>query len=1069
MNKLFVALLMFASLAGAQVPSSVLSGRVADPSGRPVPSASVSLHSLGTDLARTQETGTDGLFRFGGLPPGNYRLAVEHRGFASYLVGRIQLRVRETVELEVRLTLAARAERISVTEVPVLVEAAVSPEGWTAAQEQIDGLPLEQRNFAGLATLGPGVVPRHLGGFVHDVVSDVQPARGELALNPPVNGVRGTANTFLLDGVLNTDGNTNAVVVNPPIHAVQEFRLQTSFSPAEFGYSGGGVVNMISRQGSEQLHAGAFEYLRNEALDARNYFDPAGSSKAAFRQHQFGAQAGGRVPRARGLFFFGAYEGLRLDQGRASASTVPDAALRSGDFSAAGTIYDPRTLDPVTGNRQPFANNRIPAGRIDPIARGVLDKFEPLPNTSGANNFLDSAPDARTNDSTTGRMDWQYSSRATLFARYSLNSERANQGHDLLLQPSLERVRAQQLAIGHTYAASAAVNEVRLGFNRLRVLELPRNAYTRDVAGELNVGGIDRDPVNYGLPTFILGNFMMASDDPTLPLTQRDQTFQGLDSFSLRRGRHTIQAGGEFRRFEMNYQQRLNSRGRFTFTGAYTGDPFGDFLLGLPQMTERTAGQPQAYLRRLGYAAYLQDDVRLEPRVILTLGVRYDYHSPFSDKRGNLFNLDYSTLPAAPVLVQQGTAAFDRGFINRQRRDFAPRIGLGWTPGRGHLVFRAAYGIYYSPEIAAETYNLVRNGVRVEQNRASGNDPILTLANGFPSGANSGFRSYFGLDPRARTPYVQHWNATWQAGARGFAFEAAYIGTRGTHLGRFRNFNTPQHVETGENLSPRDGDIQSLRTFPSLGKIVQVQHISNSIYHSLQLRAERRMARGLRLQASFTWAKAIDDADSILPGLFDSVGAQDERNLRLERGLSFFDVRRRIAFNFVWDLPFGHARRFLASSPVCRLVSGWTVSGTGLLQDGTPLNPVYFGFQPANSDTFNRPNVVPGQNIALPRGERTPEHFFNTAAFSDPAPLTFGNAGRNIIPGPGNNVFNFAIQRSFSLRESRRLDFRAELFNAFNHPNFGIPGPYADFGPFFGKVFSVGDPRRIQLGVRFNF
>jgi len=1066
MNRKFIVLLFFlwcwVAPASAQVPSAVITGVVQDPSGLPVPQVVVTAQSLTGAFARSQSTASDGTFRLAALPPGPYRLVAEHASFARYELEHVGLQVRQTLDLTIRLKLGSRAEKVTVQEIAAPVEAAAGA-GYTVDRAQVSQLPLALRNFTGLATLGPGVIPRHLGGFTHDVISDVQPARGAVALNPAVNGVRSTSNTFLLDGVLNTDGNTNAVVVNPPLDSVQEFRLQTSGSPAEFGYSGGGVVNMVTRSGSDRFHAGLFEYLRNEKLDARHFFDPADQPQAALRQNQFGAHAGGPLPWSARRFFFVAYEGLRLRQGRASASLVPNESLRAGVFP--GPIRDPNT-------GRPFPGNRIPAERMDPIARSFLGKFQPLPNRPGeSNNYVETTPDAQTNDSVLARVDSQYSPRASFFARYSLNAERASQGHSFPLLPSAESIRAQHAAIGHTYAwAADQVNEFRLGFHRLRIFEVPRNAFTRDVIGELGISGIDRDPVNFGLPTFILGDFFLATDDPTLPLTQRDQLFQVLDHWSVRRGRHTFSAGGELRRFQLNYLQRLNGRGRFTFTGAYTGESFGDFLLGLPQLTQRTAGQPQAYLRRLSYAFYVQDEMRLRPRLMLTLGLRYNYSSPFTEERDNLFNLDYSTLPAPPVLVRAGTGRFGRALVEADRNDFAPRAGLAWRPWTArNIVFRAAYGIFYSPEIATETYDLVRNGVRNEQNRAPDDRPVLSLRNGFPTSELAGFPSYAGLDRALRTPYVQQWAAAWQAGWRSFLLEAAYVGTKGTALGRFRAFNTPQHVETGENLPPRAGDIQQLRTFPSLGKITQRQHISNSIYHSLQLRVEKRLSRALQFQSSFTWAKSIDDADTIIPGLFDSFGAQDERNLRLERGLSFFDVRKRLTFNFVYDLPLGRGRRYLADSGAwTALVSGWRASGIVLLQDGSPFNPVYFAFAPANSDTPNRPNVIPGQKLTLPRSQRSPERFFNTAAYSDPAPLTFGNAGRNILPGPGINVFDLALHRSFALGETRSLEFRSEFFNAFNHPNFGSPGPYPDFGPFFGRIFSVGEPRRIQLALKLN-
>jgi hypothetical protein len=551
----------------------------------------------------------------------------------------------------------------------------------------------------------------------------------------------------------------------------------------------------------------------------------------------------------------------------------------------------------------------------------------------------------------------------------------------------------------------------------------------------------------------------MVLDTPNRPQLQRDNLWYASHGAAIARGAHTWKLGAQWTRFRMNYLQSRLSRGQYIFTGAFTnnpvspegtGDAFADFLLGYPQFTNRNTGSSQADLVQHSYAGYVQDDWRLG-RLSLNLGVRYEYVSPFSETRRRLLNLDYSALPAPPRLAPAQTSA------GPDRNNVAPRVGLAWQPGvRRPVVFRAGYGVYFSPEIAVETYDLVRNGIRNESNATDGLRPLLTLRNGFPRTETTGLPSYFGLDRAARTPYVQQWTSGLQVSpGAGVVVEAVYTGSKGTRLGRFRNFNTPLHVETGANLPPRPGDLQALRPFPELGKIVQRQHISNSAYHALQVKAERRFAGRLGFLASLVWAKSIDDADSVIPGLFDSVGAQDERNLRLERGLSFFDVRRRVSAGFVYDAP--------------RLLAGWRLSGILTLQDGTPLNAVYFAYDGANSGTPNRPDVVPGQRLRLPREQRSADRFFNTEAFATPRPFTFGTAGRNILPGPGNAVVDVALHRRFRWGEGRAFELRLEAFNVLNHPNFGIPGPYPDFGPFFGKIFSTGPPRRMQLGARIDF
>jgi hypothetical protein len=406
--------------------------------------------------------------------------------------------------------------------------------------------------------------------------------------------------------------------------------------------------------------------------------------------------------------------------------------------------------------------------------------------------------------------------------------------------------------------------------------------------------------------------------------------------------------------------------------------------------------------------------------------------------------------------------------VDPDRNNFSPRVGAAWRLPFSFLerfdaVLRAGYGVYFTPEIATEAYNLVRNGITNETNSSDGTQPpVLTLANGFPQTASTGLPSYYGLDVDARTPYMQQWNLSLQQQLPGnVLLEIGYLGSKGTKLGKARIFNTPAHIETGENLPPRPGDLQSLRTWPQLGPIVQTQHLANSSYHSMQIKAERRFSRNLGFLASFVWSKSIDDADTALKGLGDSATAQDERNLNLERGLSFFDVRRRLSVGFAYELP---------SPSFLRAVFGhWQSSGILTMQDGTPLNPFYFFSDFANSGTPNRPDIVPGQSISLPRSQRTVDRWFNTAAFRDPAPFTFGNAGRNIIPGPGNVLFDFALHRRFPIREGQAIEIRAESFNLFNHPNFGIPLFYPDFGPFFGRIVATGEPRRIQLGIRFDF
>jgi outer membrane receptor protein involved in Fe transport len=1060
--KTAILILLMAACAFGQVASAALSGTVTDPSSAVVAGVVVRVTQPATGFGRATITDSRGNYSFDELAPGTYTVTAGKPGFRSYEATGVTLELSQKGRHDMQLAVGSGQERITVEAAVSPVETDSAAVGYRMDTSRITALPLASRNVVSLVTLGPGAIPRQLGGFVHDVNNDVQEgSRGSVAHNPPINGARSTMNAFLLDGAYDTDRNTFAIAVYPPMDSVREFRIQTSLAPAEFPQAGGGAIDVVTKSGTRNLHGSAFEYFRNEAADARNYFDDPTLPRPIFRQHDFGASLGGPVPKLKNTFFYGIYEGFRQKSGTSALAIVPDAATRAGAFSDQSTIYDPFT-------RLPFPGNQVPQSRIDPIATAFLNRFEPLPNSGGAGgNYRDASPNVNPSDSASGRIDHQFAGGSVLTGRYTYNGESNRVAGSFPLLPFSEQVRAQQVALAHTTSAARWINEARFSFTRLRLFDVPETAFHDNVAKDLGLADPPTDPIRFGLPYFNATNYSMVTDSPSLPQVQRDNLWQLSDGLSLQRGAHTFKFGGEWLRFQMNYLQSNLTRGTYTYTGVFTsadgsgtgsGDPFADFLLGFPQTTQRTSGSGQAYLRQNVWAGYAQDDWRVAPRFTLNLGLRYEYASPFTEARGNLVNLDYSTLPQPPRLAPVPTGT------TPDRNNFAPRAGIAWQlPGTRRTVLRAGYGVYFSPEIAVETYDLVLNRLLNELNETQGDRaPVLTTRDGFPKTSASGFPSYYGLDAGARTPYVQQWTASVQHELPGrMLLELAYLGSKGTDLGRYRQFNTPAHVETGENLPPRPGDLQSLRTFPTLGKIIQRQHIANSSYQSLQVKVEKNMSSRLSLLASFVWSKSIDDADSVIPGLYDSVGAQDERNLRLERALSFFNVGRRVTAGYVWRLP--------ESGAAGPLLRRWSLSGTVTLQDGTPENPFYFALDFANSGTPNRPDVVPGQNPALPRSQQTAERFFNTGAFTAPAPFTFGNAGRNTIPGPGNNIFDLALHRRFQVREHQTVEFRAESFNTFNHPNWGIAGNNPDFGPFFGRIFTAGEPRRLQLALRYDF
>ena len=1070
-RRLLVRLLALAAACApmqAQVSSGSLLGDVRDNKAALMGGVAIEARNNDTGFTRTAFSNAFGSYRIDDLLPGAYTVTAHHSGFQTVTVSPVFVEVNQKARLDLSLQVGAARDSVTVTARTSPVQTDEASEGYELGSSFFEALPLFGRNIISLVTLGPGAIPRQLGGFTHDIMNDLQGNRGAVAFNAPVNGARSSENSYILDGAYNTDRNVYSIAVVPPMEVVSEFRIQTSLASAEFAQSGGAVVDVVTKPGGQAIHGNLFEFLRNEAADAQGFFSVAGLPGAVYRQNQYGATLSG--PLAPSTYFFASYEGLRSRSASSTQHLMPNASVRSGDFSGGSAIFNPATLT-STGTRLPFPNNVIPASMLDPAASKYLSLYEPLPNVSLPNgdDYYDATPNRDHSDNGSARVDKAWGERSRLFARYTINDDRTVLAGSFPALPTNESLRAMQFATGYTFAGPNWVNETHVAFTRLRVFDLPQSAFGTNVIANLGLQGLATAPFTYGLPALTVSDYETVQDSDNLPQTQRDNTWYLSSGFSRSIGRHTWKTGFQFTHFTMAYLQSLFVRGNYIFNGQYTADPLnpdntgdalGDFLLGLPSQTQREVGTAQAYLRQNSYTGYVQDDFRITPRITLAAGLRYEYTSPFSEERGNLLNLNYSA-PGGPALQHVNTVTSPR------RLDFAPRIGLAarlprLLPGSGDLVFRAGYGIYYSPAIAIEAYDLLRNQVTNQLNEPTGLAPALTFENGFPQTGSTGFPSYFGVDRNAPNAYVQQWSASLQKETPGHVVvEIAYVGTKGTDLSLFRRFNTPAQVEIGANLPPRPGDLQSLRAFPDLGTLFQIQHIGNSIYHSLQVKAEKRLTQRVSFLASFVWSKSIDNADTQVPGQFESFGSQDERNLRLERGLSFFNVGRKLSGGYLYAIP---------QAPVAKpLLKNWQLSGTLTVQDGTPLNPVYFATDFANSGTPNRPNVVAGQPVLLPSGQRNADHFYNVNAFSAPAPFTFGNAGRDILPGPGNIVADAALQRRFVIREGKTIQFRSETFNVLNHPNIGIPGPYPDFGPFFGKAFSAGDPRRMQFSLRFDF
>ena len=1033
---LLLAVTFFTAL-DAQTQQASLAGRVLDPSGRVVIGARVEAIEQATQRRQATVADEQGQYRFPLLPVGDYELQATAPGLRSDPAA-VRLSVGSRPRVDIALQLETERTSVEITDATPLLEPENTALGSVISRATIANLPLNEREFLQLALLSAGTLPAAPGSELS--------RQNNSGLH--VGGAREASNNFLLDGVDNNDLYINRLVVSPPLDAVREFRLHAANYQAEYGRSGGAQINVVSQSGTNGFHGSVYNYLRNHALDARNFFDAPGAPIPQFQRNQFGASLGGPVRRER-TFFFGGYEGTRVRDGVTKTARVPGLAERNGDFSASPFPV----IDPFT--QQPFPANRIPAERIHPISRRLASRW-PAPNRPGAVQNLVSAPrgDLLVNQ-LYGRIDHYLSPRDALFARYNFS-------HDRGLEPfndgntnvpgfgSFLLNRGQNLVLSETHVFSpTTVAELRFGFNRLRREVLQENI-GNDVAGELGIAGVTSDPLFSGFPAVNVGGFDSLSDNTALPIVREDQTFHLIANLTHVRGGHTFKAGGEYRHFSDDGIQAFFGRGQMNFLGAFTQNPAADFLLGFPTFTIQTVVDNPFRQRASSWNGFLQDDWRITPRLTLNLGLRYEWNRPATDVEDRFMTFD----PDARRLVQAGTGSVPRAGFRHDNNNFAPRIGLSWSPrSADDVVLRAGWGVFYDTTILEANSGLYFNppffDLRLFFPSQQG---LLTLNDPFPTGA--GFApppTVFAMQPNFRTAYLQHGNLSLEKALPGrTVFRAAYVASKGTKLLRQRDINQPP---------PGDGPTFLRQPIPGFANVILFESAAASTYHSGQLSIERRFSRGLSFSLGYTISKSIDDASAFLPTDGDPSFPQNSRDLRAERSLSAFDQRHRFVMSASYALPL---RNHWATKD-------WRFDLIAAMQSGAPLTP-QLSFD--NSNTGNtgaiagadRPDVIGDPHS----GPSTPERFFNTDAFAIPAPFTFGNAGRNILSGPGSATIDLALGRAFRFGETARIDFRAEAFNLLNRPNFDLPGRIAD-QPGFGAIAAARSARQIQFSLRLGF
>ncbi len=1043
MNRLTVGIiwaLVLAVSGHSQTVRGSIGGTVSDTSGKAVAGARVDLVEADTGKKRTTRSNSEGAFVVTALTPGPYRIEVERENFRRH-VQTIDLAVNQEIHVDIPLLPGQRTEQVSVSGRAPMTRTESAAIGGVIDTRSILGLPLDGRNFYELSLLLPGVVPPAPGS--------AGSARGDFAIN--VNGAREDANNFVLDGVYNGDPKLNGFAVNPPVDAIREFEVATSSYDASFGRNSGAQVNVITKSGTNQVHGTVYEFFRNAALDERNYFAPAGQPAPKYQRNQYGASLGAPIVKHR-TFIFGDYQGQRLREGITTITNVPTLAERNGDFSQS---QNP-PANPLTG--QPFPGNQLPKFFQNPIGAAIAALY-PLPNRNVPGQDFISSPARRDREEQFDlRLDQIVSAKSEISARYSfadrsLYDPFSGPGYSMLpgFGVNIPR-RAQNAMIGNTHVFTPSfLNEIRVGFDRVAQRVNQENV-NRNLNAQVGLPVISQNPRDTGLSFITVPGYSPLGDEGNNPQRGVSNDYQILDQATWTTGRHLVRFGFDFRVLQQNAFRDVQSRGLISFSGLITGNPLSELLLGAPTISGVARLDNPQHLRGKSYNAFVQDTYRVRPDLTLTLGLRYEYNTPPVDaqNRANLFD------PATHTLVAVGTNGFPRGGFDPDRKDFAPRIGIAWSPGgKGQTVIRSGYGLYYDQSSLAPSEGLYFSPPYFDLRLFF---PIqglfnLTLQDPFPANFPLGVPlSATAFQRNLQTPYMQHWNFNIQRqlGSNRLV-EIGYVGSKGTHLYGARDINQPQ-PSTAERYQ---------RPLPQFEDVNLLESRGNSNYNSLQARFEQRLRAGLSALASYTFAKSIDDGSSFFTSGGDPNFPQNSYNLRAERGRSNFDVRHRMSISYAYDLPFKG-----------KLLGGWQTFGILAFQTGRPVTVALLpDFDNSNTGRSNlgfgandRPNVIRNPNL----DNRTPQRWFDTGAFVIPPRGNFGNAGRNIVDGPGSQTVSASMIKNTALAERITLQFRAEVFNLLNHANFGLPDNFIG-SPTFGQVVSADNPRRIQLGLKLLF
>lgn len=1099
---LIVALLAGAAAARAQQSYATLLGQISDQSGAGVAGAEITITAEETGLARTVTTDSSGNYRVGLLAAGKYAIKVTAAGFGTREQTDLVLRVGDERRVDVTVRPGQVSESVTI-EAPI-TDSATATLSTVVPAERVNALPLNGRQLQELALTAPGVTAS--GGYRSSAFNQfglATPTDGNAgAFN--VNGAPSRANGFFLDGVDINVPEQGVIAFPPLIEATREFQIQTSLFNAEYGRFSGSIVNFVTKNGTNQWHGSAYDYFRNDALDANDFFNNANNlPRTVLKLNQFGASIGGPL-RRNSHFVFGNWEANKLRQGTGPfASNVPTAAQRAGTLT-----YN--TFTDTNGNGrfdtgEPTAPTTLNlAGNIAPISRAVLEGFIPLPNASiiGA-NYIANGIQKMDEDAFVIRTDHSLTTADQLSVRYAYDDQRQFYPFDIFFTaaslpafPFPNPERRQSVALTHTHIfGSRVTNEFRFGLNRQRN-PIP-NGTEIDPASIGLPNGVVQNEFGRGLPIIRVTGFGGTGGQPFTDNLGASTTyrtlFQFIDNVAVNYKQHSFKFGGEIRRSHTNQSQYRPLRGALTFSGARNGQinqavpgnaavaAFADFLLGLPAQITISSANPTRGFRTTAFIGYAQDEWRVTDRLMLNLGLRYEIDTPITEVNGLLSNL----LPGLGNFVV-GSAELPR-LHDIDKNNFAPRAGFAYRlTDDGRWTARGGAGIYHDNGTFQDRFRTARSNApfaitnivnqigsaRTNLDFPLSNTPAQTFLALLGSGAATGAGA---VDVNYRTPYALQFNLNIQHElANNLLAEVAYVGRRGLNASRVVNINQMAAVNSlaatqfGLAVGARPFNNTSLPVGARFANDVLSQQFNGqSTYHSLQTRLERRLSNGTSFLAAYTWSKSIDDVSGIGTGADDL--AQDSYNLAAQRGLSNFDVPHKFVFSSTWALPFGRNQRLLqnAGAVVTGLLSDWQINSIVTYQSGQPFTVTVGAFDAGTGTSNRRPNQISDPRANVPAG-----FAFNPAAFVAPPTGQFGSVGRNTLRADDYFNTDFAVLRNFRLAplgEAGAFEFRAEFFNLFNNPNFTLPVSSLSNAAFGRYVSNSTAPRVIQFVAKVKF